>query len=426
MPVHPAARSLPSHATQSHLSSTAALWRLHLLGRFRLIDAHGIEQAPLRSRSATVMLAWLAMAPGRHHAREELIDLLWPDVAAEAGRTRLRQTLLAVRAVLEPPGGSPVLLADRRVLRLAPGVLWCDAVAFEAACASSAASAAHGLYGGELLPGFTHEWVVETRARLAGMRTDIGPPALPAFPAGASLAPAIRPGSTAVSRLPSPLSSLFGTEDAEAGLRDLVTRCPRVTVVGPAGVGKTRLALQVARHLAADDGGRTARFDRTFFVPLHASGDADGLRHRLQALPLSGSGGDPEAHALVVLDQPGPLDHRAVRLLADMADRLPRVHWLITSRDALGIAGEQVFALEPLPLPAPDASLAQLAKNPAVLLYVDRARAQRAEFRLQAGNGAALAALVRWLGGVPLAIERAASHVRTQGPAEWLATLQED
>lgn len=419
------ARSLLSPAPSRRLHQVEAVWRLQLLGGFRLIDAHGVEQPPLRSRSATVLIAAIAMAPGRDHSREELITLLWPDVAAEIGRTRLRQTLRAVKALLEPPGGSPVVLADRRVLRVTPSALWCDVVGFEDACRAAATSAAQRLYMGELLPGFTNEWVVEARARLAGMRADLGPAAFHAHRAELPPEPTALHETAAELRLPAPLSKLFGTAVHEARLCELVDRHRRVVVVGAAGVGKTRLAIEVARRLAASDGEHSAPFDQAFFVSLQDAVGADGLRRRLHDLPFHRSSDGPAPRILVVLDQCGIVDHEAGRLLADVSDSLPSVHWLITSRRPLGLPAERVFALPPLPVPAPDASLAELASNPAVLLYVDRAKGRHAEFRLQAENGGAVAALVRWLDGLPLAIERAASHARIQGPAELLATFQE-
>ena len=97
---------------------------------------------------------------------------------------------------------------------------------------------------------------------------------------------------------------------------------------------------------------------------------------------------------------------------------------LVTSRRALGIDGEHELALVALELPAADADVAQAAGNAAVALFVDRARAVRADFHFGARNGATLVELVRALDGMPLAIELAASRVRSIAPAELLARLR--
>ena len=82
--------------------ATDALWQLRLLGGFELSDGRQ-RITRLSSRAAVTLLARLALWPDRAHAREELVELLWPGVAIGAGRHRLRQTLSSLRSVLEPP-----------------------------------------------------------------------------------------------------------------------------------------------------------------------------------------------------------------------------------------------------------------------------------------------------------------------------------
>ena len=94
-------------------------------------------QAPIRwpSRAVVTLLARLALAPSRAHPREELVNLLWSDVALAVGRNRLRQALSTRKAQLEPPGAyvAAVLQADRSAIRLRPGTVDCDVLRFEAA-----------------------------------------------------------------------------------------------------------------------------------------------------------------------------------------------------------------------------------------------------------------------------------------------------
>ena len=415
----------------------AAAWQVRLLGGFEIDDGRH-RHTRLRSRAAMLLLARVALAPARDHAREELASLLWPDADAAACRARLRQTLSLLKAVLEPPGAAPVLLADRRVLRVAPGALWCDALAFEHAARQGGRERALALYRGELLPGLYDEWVLDERQRLANVHERLALPAVPwasaamPTPTAAPAAPAARPASA--SRLPHYLTRLIGADLQGARLRALVAEQRLVTLVGPGGVGKSRLAVEVARWLCEPDHeGHAARFDRAVFVSLVAAVNArQCLDQLLLALRLQGGGDATEQitsalhgqRLLLLLDNAEQLDDAATQALAELAERLPGVQWLVTSRRPLGLDGEVVLALAALDLPAAAAPLAELALNPAVALFVDRARAHRADFHVNAGNAQALAHLVRWLEGLPLAIELAASQARTLGPAELLALLQ--
>jgi predicted ATPase len=429
-----------SHSTPTasrHTSTAeAARWQVRLLGGFEIDDGrHRLTQ--LRSRASMALLARLALEPARDHPREELADLLWPDADAITGRSRLRQTLSLLKAVLEPPGSEPVVLADRRVLRVVAGALWCDAVAFELASRNGQRELALDLYRGELLPGHYDEWIVDERRRLAGLldrlaalplRSEPGVP-----PATAAQAPpAERPVAAAAARLPHYLTRLIGADVEAARLRAAVSASRLVTVLGAGGAGKTRLAVEVARWLG-EGGPAERRFERALFVSLVAATRAAELLDRLlQTLRIEGAG-DARTQVLaaldgqsvlLVLDNVEQLDDEATSEVAHLAERTPGAHWLLTSRRPLGLDGEQHFYLPTLPTPGTDAALAEVAMSPAVALFVDRARAHRSDFHVHAGNRQALVALVGHLDGLPLAIELAASHARTLGPAELLALLQ--
>jgi predicted ATPase len=428
------------------------------------------------------LVARVALAPQRDHAREELVALLWPEADAVAGRNRLRQTLSLLKAVLEPAGSPPVLLADRRVVRAAPGALWCDAVAFEAAMRAGQLEAAQALYMGALMPGFYDEWLLDERQRFASLADRLGgglfgvpsPPGLPGHPGLPSVpdqdgaraqgaAPVPSPAATAApaapgTRLPQYLTRLVGADLQGARLRAAVSEHRWVTVLGPGGSGKTRLAVEVARLLCeasssagtgagtgtgtgTDTGTRRSagprahqpRFERALFVSLVGAVSRNDVLDRLAlALRLGASGDASEAvmevldqrAVLVLVDNTEELDDGAVAVLAHLAERLPQAHWLATSRRPLGHDGERSFPLEALELPDPAAPLPQVVINPAVALFVDRARAHRADFHVNASQQAAVVALVHWLEGLPLAIELAASHARTLSPAELLSLLQ--
>ena len=144
-----------------------APWQVCLLGR---VHAGGLwgEVCRWPLRSVACLLARLALAPGRSFGREELVELLWPGVALDRGRARLRQTLSALRCMLEPAGVAPgsVIVADRLTVHTNPSALACDAQLVERHVALRQWLAAQALYRGEFMPGHYDEWVVDERQRL--------------------------------------------------------------------------------------------------------------------------------------------------------------------------------------------------------------------------------------------------------------------
>jgi predicted ATPase len=429
---------------------TAARWQVRLLGAVRVTGAgRQIDHFP--SRAVAALLARLALAPDRTHAREELVELLWPGVAPDVGRNRLRQVLSTLKSLLEPAGGPghTVLQADRLGVRVVPGSLACDGVDFERLARAGQATQARALYQGELMPGYYDEWIEVERLRLAELhqrldkvpRAPVGSvasvPTLPTVPPVASAAlpgplPAPSPPwpDVAQATLPHYLTRVFGAEAQALVLRAAVLQHRLVTLVGPGGSGKTRLAVELAHALASAG---AAGFDLVAFVPLVAcNDDAQMLDALLAAFHGRAGGGDAFERllqmlagrsALIVLDNFEQLPSAAALRVARLAAELPGLHQVLTSRRALGLDGEQVFAVNALSLPVPDADLDAAASNPAVALFVDRARAARADFHLHRGNLQAVVALVRALEGMPLAIELAAARVRSFAPAQMLARL---
>ncbi len=424
--------SLPSFATAD---AASAQWRVRLLGGFE-IDNGQERLTRLRSRAATLLMARLALAPTRDHAREELCELLWPEVSLALSRSRLRQTLSMLRAVLEPPGSEPVLLVDKRVLRVMPGALWCDAVAFERAVARGDSALALEHYGGELLPGFYDEWVHDERLRLEGLRDRLSGAAVGASarPPAAPQAP-VPPSSVAkpAQRLPSYWTRAFGLQPSVDKLTALIAAERLVTVHGPGGSGKTRLAVATAQAFSDQvQADANQRFTRIEFVPLLAcTTTAQALDAMGQALRVEGTG-DALTRLTAALDS-GPtllLLDNAEQLVVDdlgsaitrLLSALPELHVLVTSRRLLDVDGETSFALEGLPLPSIEAGGSD---NAALALFVARARAVRVDFHINAAHHAqAAAALVRLLSGMPLAIELAASRMRSLSAPELLERLE--
>jgi predicted ATPase len=413
------------------LTPGQARWSVRLLGT---LEAHrgGRHLARWPSRAVGALLARLALAPQRAHAREELIELLWPGVALDVGRNRLRQALSTLKSLLEPPGSlhTPVIVADRSVIRVAAGALVSDAIEFERLLRNGDAALAASLYRGELMPGFYDEWVLEERARLAALSERCLAAAAAVSPprsAGGRAHPA--PAAIA---LPTYLTRPYGIEAQAARLAAMAQRERLLTVHGAGGSGKTRLAIEAARANAdrSVDGRGAMVFDRVVFVALApcitAAQVLDAIRQAL-AIEGAGAGHQPQVRitallegqrVLLVLDNAEQIDAEAGAAAAGLLAALPGLHLLVTSRRRLGIDGEVIFSIDALPVPPPAAGPEELAGSAAVALFVDRVCAARADFVLGPHNAAAVAKLLRLLGGMPLAIELAASRVRSMSPAE--------
>jgi predicted ATPase/transcriptional regulator with XRE-family HTH domain len=233
-------------------------------------------------------------------------------------------------------------------------------------------------------------------------------------------------------RLPTSLTPLIGREAdiaTVAGLLQAPNPATRlVTLIGPGGVGKTRLAVAVAATLAA------AYPDGVVFVDL-----APLLDHRLITATIASALSVYEAgtqsawdllvaylhdrHVLLVLDN---FEHvlDGAQVLGELLMECPGVALLATSRIALRLRAERRFAVEPLGQPPEQsASLEAIAASPAVRLFVERAGAVAPLFALDSGNAGSVAAVCRRLGSIPLAIELAAARVGVLGVAPLLQRL---
>jgi len=237
--------------------------------------------------------------------------------------------------------------------------------------------------------------------------------------------PARRPGN-----LPAEAASFVGRRRELAEVRKKLAETRLVSLVGPGGVGKTRLAIRAAGDLARGfrDGGwlvELAEVEDPALVS-HAVMAALDLRDQAAAGPqalLRDHLRDSEL--LLVVDNCEHLASAAGRLVADLMRAAPGLRVIATSREPLSVPGEYVVPVPPLGLPAPGAAepLAQLSQNEAVSLFTERAAAASGTFELTAANRAAVADLVRRLDGLPLAIELAAVRTRVLAPEQILDRL---
>ena len=224
---------------------------------------------------------------------------------------------------------------------------------------------------------------------------------------------------------PAVLTSFVGREQAVREVAGLLEQYRLVTVTGPGGVGKTRLAGEVARLVA----GRFA--DGSWLAELAPVRDSARVAAVVAvALGVREQPGVGAVEAvvrvmarrqlLVVLDNCEHVIGAAAELCAGLLQACDDVRILATSREPLRIAGEAACRLAPLPVPGPGDDV---ARADAVALFADRARAADAGFALTDQNRADVARLVRRLDGMPLAIELAAARVEALGVAQLLGTL---
>jgi predicted ATPase/DNA-binding winged helix-turn-helix (wHTH) protein len=340
----------------------------YLFGAYRLVPAQrlllsGGAAVKLGGRAFDALVA-LVERRDRTVAKAELMDLVWPRLAVE--ENNLEVQVVALRKLLGHPAIATVPGRGYR---------------------------------------FTLDVAVEGGAA--------------AMPAAAGAGAAVAHAASGRSNLPHWLPTLYGREHDLATLLELIDRHGLVTVAGPGGIGKTRLAqAAAAARVASLPGGvwwvDLASLTEPALVP-HAvalalgastSVTGDATRAVIAALPA-----EP---ALLVLDNAEHLLAGVIDLFARLRPAAPQLRLLVTSQEILRVADEHVFRPEPLAVPDGD-DAEHIDGSGAVALFVARARAADRRFVLDAGNRAAVADICRRLDGIPLAIELAAARVPLLG-----------
>ncbi|MCF6473270.1 AfsR/SARP family transcriptional regulator [Nonomuraea sp. MG754425] len=272
----------------------------------------------------------------------------------------------------------------------------------------------------------------ELRERLADeLGLDPGPELVALHQAILGQDPALSvPAERPVTNLPASVSRLIGRDEALAEVCGLVEEERLVTLTGSGGVGKTRLALEAANRLldgftdgvwlvALDQGPRSPA--EAVLASLDIREEAGGA----DATPAARlAAGLRSRRALLVLDNCEHVVEQVAELAEVLLRSCPGLRILATSREPLAVAGEVLWSVPPLDLPA-SADLAAMAGSDAVRLFVTRAAASARGFRLEAGNAQAVAQLCRRLDGIPLALELAATRVRALGVQGVVARLDD-
>jgi diguanylate cyclase (GGDEF)-like protein len=224
--------------------------------------------------------------------------------------------------------------------------------------------------------------------------------------------------------LPGTWTDFVGRELETEQIIERLSQCRLLTLLGPGGIGKTRLSAHVAVELAADHS------EQVYFVNLSSISESSLVLPAIgAALGIRDDGNEPilkrvqlllaEQQVALVLDNFEQVIDAAA-LLAELLSAAPRLRLLVTSREVLNIYGEHIYRVPPLSFPSNDQSidLSEISSYPAIALFTARAQAVDEQFVLTKHNAAAVVELCNRLDGLPLALELAAARCHSWTPAE--------
>ncbi|WP_082663414.1 adenylate/guanylate cyclase domain-containing protein [Sinorhizobium sp. Sb3] len=243
--------------------------------------------------------------------------------------------------------------------------------------------------------------------------------------------PPLRSLGAVVHQLPHPLTPLVGRDDEISEILRRLERCRLLTLIGAGGAGKTRLAIEAGYRLA------TIYPDGVWFIELGLLDDPQLVAEQIcgvvgvpvqsgRTAVASAVGFLREKRALLVLDNCEHLVAAAAAVAEAISSECASMSVLGTSREPLGVAGESIFRVPNLGVPAPDELVVSEAlKSPAVRLFVDRANAVAETFQLTDENLQAVVDICTQVDGIPLAIELAVPRLRMMRPESLAARLKD-
>ena len=272
--------------------------------------------------------------------------------------------------------------------------------------------------------------LVACNSALDGPHPDRSPPKADAV---ASAPRPVHRDERSKTNIPPARTSFIGRKQEHSALRESVASgAPNlITLTGPGGTGKTRLARELGRSMASELPGGT------WFADLTDSRNIEGVAYAVaQALgvPLTGNQ-SPELAvgeilqqrepSLLILDNFEQVAEVAAEAVSNWAERAPQVRFLVTSRAILGIEGEREVELTALRTPGEKASLETITETESVQLFVERARVHNVGFGLDSKSGPAVAKICKRLEGMPLAIELAAARTVIMRPEQIAERMDE-
>ncbi|MGZ6638032.1 MAG: ATP-binding protein, partial [Solirubrobacteraceae bacterium] len=387
-----------------------------LLGGFSAaIDGVSVDPRVWRLRKARELVKLLALAPGHRLHREQVMDVLWRDRPPAAAANNLHQAVHVARRALGADAidvheGMLTLIAEIDVDELEQ-----SAADARRRAAPATYRAALSLYRGVLLPENRYDdWVEDRREELAELAVALEDELSGFAPDGESQTPS----------LPVDTSSFVGRERELADLSALLAGTRLLTLVGAGGVGKTTLALELARGAERSYAGGAALVELgvltdSALVPeavaaaldVHALSGQSALEAVTEYLSAQ--------RLLLVLDNCEHLLAGAAGVAAELLRGAPHLVILATGREPLGVPGEVVFRVPSRDIPDTEHGLTPeaLLGYEAVRLFVDRAQAAAPGFALDGNNALDIARICFRLDGLPLALELAAGRLGALGPA---------
>jgi predicted ATPase/DNA-binding winged helix-turn-helix (wHTH) protein len=370
---------------------TEMIDKIFRIGRYTLDLRRGClrcedRDVALRPKSFDV-LCYLVQNAGRLVSKDELIEAVWSNVVVTDDS--LTRCICDVRGVLQDTSQLVIKTVQRR------GYLLTAAVSIEA-----------------------HSGIEPQRARPA--------PAIP---------PAQPDPVRSRNNLPQCLAAMIGRDTELAELQHTVATNRLVTLAGPSGIGKTRLAVELGWRMLPLFADGVWQID---LAPLSDPAVVTSAVATVLDVALTGTDSAVETIAaaigkrrkLLIFDNCEHLVAAAAGLIGKLLERTPLLSILATSQEVLGIQAEQVYRLNALPLPVPAAaypksSVRELADFGAVALFVERARAADRRFALDDSNAASVVEICHRLDGIPLALEMAAARLPLLGIEGLRARLDE-